>query len=89
MITKCKIRQEKYGIIKKAGAWFSLCNPETGEILADDTGKPVKLNGMAKVLEYMQTHPDYFEILQKYIIDDSEHNSKDDVEGGVEADDAY
>lgn len=85
----CQLAVKKYGIIKKAGAWFSLCNPETGEILADDTGKPVKLNGMAKVLEYMQTHPDYFEILQKYIIDDIEHNSKDDAEGGVEADDAY
>lgn len=67
----CHLALEKYGIIKKGGAWFTLCDPFTGEILEAD-GKPVKLNGFAKVLEYTQSHPEYFDMLKRYIIADIE-----------------
>ena len=36
----------KYGIIDKAGAWFSIINTETGEVIA-------KLQGQSKVVEYL------------------------------------
>jgi recombination protein RecA len=36
----------KYGFIEKSGAWFSVLNPETGELI-------VKLQGMPKVYEYL------------------------------------
>lgn len=55
------------GIIKKAGAWFSLCSPITGEILEDDTGRPLKLNGMAKVYEYIQNNRSYYNMLKRYL----------------------
>lgn len=67
----------KYGIIRKAGAWFTVCDPTTGEILEED-GKLVKLNGMAKVYDYLQTHPEYFELLRTYIVNDIEQNGTDE-----------
>jgi len=55
-------------IIRKAGAWFTLCNPFTGEILEEE-GKPVKLNGMAKVYDYIQCNRKYYNMLKKYLTD--------------------
>ena len=59
----------KYGIIQKGGAWYTLCNPLTGEVLEQD-GKPVKLNGMSRVYEFLETNPDYFEALKQFINND-------------------
>ena len=56
----------KYGIIKKSGGWFTLCNPNTGEILEEDD-KPVKINGMVRVYDYLATHREYYEELKRYI----------------------
>ena len=60
---------KKYGIIKKAGAWFSLAIPDTGEILEED-GRPVKINGLPKVYEYLESHLDYFNSLKTFIEND-------------------
>ena len=65
----------KYGIIAKAGAWFALKDPYTKEQLVDETGKPIKVNGMTKVFEYLQNNPDYFNRLVKYITTDIEGGS--------------
>lgn len=67
---------KKYGIIRKTGAWFSIINPETGEILEED-GKPVKLNGMARVFDYLQTHSDYYDKLKSFIESDINNRSVD------------
>lgn len=70
----------KYGIIQKAGAWFTVCDPYTGEVLIDtalEKPKPIKLNGLAKVYDYLNSHPDYYRKLQKFITDDI--NGKSDV----------
>jgi len=64
-----KLAINKYGIIKKGGAWFTFCDPMTGEILEED-GKAVKVNGQVKVFEYLQNHPEYYNRLQKYILAD-------------------
>lgn len=37
----------KYDLVQKAGAWFSIVNPATGEVLA-------KLQGQSKVYEYLE-----------------------------------
>jgi len=83
----------KYSIIKKAGAWFSICDPVTGEVLEDETGKVIKVNGMAKVYQYLSDNPDYYTKLQTYIMNDINGKSNvvdsdvvtheyDDVDGG-------
>ena len=74
----------KYGIINKAGAWFSIKDPYTKEQLVDETGKPVKVNGMTKVFEYVQNNPEYFNRLVKYITTDIEGGSNDLDEEGSE-----
>lgn len=65
-----KLAVSKYGIIRKSGAWFTVCDPTTGEILENELHQPVKLNGMAKVYEYLQSNPEYYETLVKFITDD-------------------
>lgn len=64
-----KLAIDKYGIIKKAGAWFSMCDPTTGEILESE-GKPVKVNGLSKVYDYLKANPDYYDIIRTYIDND-------------------
>lgn len=78
-----KLATTKYNIIRKAGAWFTICDPTTGEVFTDDSGKVVKLNGMAKVYQYLSDNPDYFEKLKTYI--EADINGKTDEE--VEAND--
>lgn len=68
----------KYNIIRKSGAWFSVCDPETGEIIVDDQDKPVKLNGMARVYDYLQSNPEYFSKLKSFILADIESGGMDD-----------
>ena len=46
----------KFGIIEKAGAWFAIMNPETGE-------QVVKLQGQNKVKEYLE-NPENVEVLK-------------------------
>lgn len=80
---------KKYGIIRKAGAWFTVCDPYTGEVLTDEKGLPVKLNGMSKVLDFLKLNPDYFKKVQDYIIADisgedltaQDSSESDDSEG--------
>lgn len=80
----CMLAVNKYGIINKAGAWFSIKDPYTKEQLVDETGKPVKVNGMTKVFEYVQNNPEYFNRLVKYITTDIEGGSNDVDEEGSE-----
>ena len=65
---------KKYGIIRKAGAWFTITDPSTGEILEDETGKPLKVNGMARVYEFLQDNPEYYSKLKQFIMADIEGN---------------
>lgn len=62
-----KLAVDKYGIIKKSGAWFSMCDPMTGEILENAEGKPVKVNGMLKVYDYLKENTEYYEKIKRFI----------------------
>ena len=62
----------KYSIIKKSGAWFTFSDPFTGEIICDEsTGKALRVQGMAKVYDYLGSHPDYYNLLEQYITGDT------------------
>lgn len=69
MFDYAQLAIKKYNIISKSGAWFTFCDPETGEIYEQD-GKPVKVNGLAKVYQYLEDHQDYYQKVQNYILDD-------------------
>lgn len=57
---------KQYEIIRKGGAWFTICDPETKEPLEVD-GSIVKVNGLAKVYDYLQNNPEYYDNLCNYI----------------------
>lgn len=59
----------KYGIVRKSGAWFMMNDPSTMEPVMDGE-KPVKVHGMPKVYDYFKEHPDYYERLKQFILDD-------------------
>lgn len=64
---------DKYSIVRKNGAWFTICDPDTREPLeTDDT--IVKVQGLANVYDYMQINPEYYEKLCNFIIDDINSN---------------
>ena len=69
-----------YGLIKKSAAWFSMIDPDTGEVLSDpETGKPIKLNGLGKVYDFLAANTEYYEKLKKYILDDINSGGVADV----------
>lgn len=43
----------KYGIINKAGAWFNFVDIETGEIVCDEEGKEIKVQGQSNVAKLL------------------------------------
>ena len=43
----------KYGIINKAGAWFTFIDPETGEVVCDEEGKEIKVQGQGNVAKLL------------------------------------
>ena len=74
MFDYAQLAIKKYGVIKKSGAWFTICDPYTGEILEID-GKPVKINGLSKVYSYLENNLEYYNKLKKYILDDIDGNT--------------
>lgn len=60
----------KYDIIRKSGAWFTFCDPDTGEILVNDNGKNLKVQGMAAVYEYLNGNPEYYKKLENFVLRD-------------------
>lgn len=75
---------KRYGIIHKAGAWFTICDPYTGGILESDDGKPIKLNGLSKVYDYLAENSMYYERLKKFITDDINGISADEEVGTID-----
>ncbi len=54
----------KMELIQKSGAWFSIINPDTGEILSDG-----KIQGQNNVLEYLKEHDDTLTLVEKMLDD--------------------
>ena len=44
----------RYGIVQQAGSWFNFVDIDTGEIIADDEGEVIKLQGRPNVIEYLE-----------------------------------
>ena len=79
MFDYAQLAVKSYGLIRKSGGWFTVCDPKTGEVLEQD-GKIVKINGMAKVYQYLQENPEYYKSLQEYILNDINGKSPEEVE---------
>lgn len=44
----------KYGIIHKSGAWFNFVDLATGEIVTDESGNTIKIQGLANVIDFIR-----------------------------------
>lgn len=44
----------KYDIVHKSGAWFTFIDPDTGELITDEEGNPIKVQGQARVVELLR-----------------------------------
>ena len=44
----------KYGIIHKGGAWFTIVDPDTGEIITDENGNDIKVQGQSNLVAYIK-----------------------------------
>ena len=64
---------ERYNIIRKNKGWYTICDPETMEPLEVDDAI-VKVNGLAKVYDYVQANIEYYEKLCNFIIEDINKN---------------
>lgn len=69
---------KKYDLIHKSGGWYTLVKP-TGEVLEDEDGNPIKVQGLAKVYDFLQSNRDYYEELKTFIMDDINGKSAEDV----------
>lgn len=56
----------KIGLISKSGAWFELVDGATGEMLTDEDGEILKLQGRASVLKFMKENTKIYEEMKKY-----------------------
>lgn len=57
----------KYGIVNKAGAWFSLCDIDTGELMTDDEGNTLKFQGQAKLTEYLRSDEIMLDLIREKV----------------------
>ena len=57
----------KYGIINKAGAWFTFVDIETGEIVCDEEGKDIKVQGQANVAKLLRENDVLLEELKEQV----------------------
>ncbi len=64
----------EYSFIIQSGSWYSIVNPETGEVIQDEEGVPMKYQGISKLIDALNDNPDLVEELdgmlkEKYLED--------------------
>ena len=57
----------KYGIVNKSGAWFNFVDLETGEVVSDENGKEIKLQGLPNVIDFIKNDEVMLEELKEQI----------------------
>ena len=57
----------KYGIVNKAGAWFNLVDIDTGEVITDEEGKEIKVQGQANLTKLLKENDILLEELRDQI----------------------
>ena len=53
----------EYGFVNKTGAWFSIVDPDTGEILEDENGDDLKFQGKSKIVQRLREDDQVFDDL--------------------------
>lgn len=50
-----------FGYITAGGAWITLTDPLSGEVLTTKGGEPLKFNGKQKLIAFLKEHPEFAE----------------------------
>lgn len=58
-----------FNIVDKSGSWYTIMNPETGEVLVD------KIQGQSNVNKYLEDHDDVFEQIEQLVTKNIENIS--------------
>ena len=53
----------EYGFVAKSGAWFTILDPDTGELLQDADGEDLKFQGKAKIVQRLREDDEVFDQL--------------------------
>lgn len=57
----------KYDIIHKSGAWFTIVDIETGELLCDEEGSEIKLQGQSNLVQYIKDNEVVLDYLRQQV----------------------
>ena len=55
------------GVIDKAGAWFKIVNPDTGELLTYEDGEIIKFQGQANLMAFLRENEQVFNYINEYV----------------------
>ena len=55
------------GVIDKAGAWFKIVNPDTGELLTYEDGEVIKFQGQANLMAFLRENEQVFNYINEYV----------------------
>lgn len=55
-------------LIKQAGAWFNILDPDTDEVMVDDEGNELKFQGKANLTEYLRNNENIMNELSKTVL---------------------
>ena len=58
----------EFDVIKKAGSWFSVVDPYTGETLIDEDGELIKFQGMTSLLTYLRQNNQLTKEIYDYVM---------------------
>ncbi len=58
-----------YGFIVQGGSWYTIVEPDTGEIVCDEDGNELKFQGMSKLLQYLRRDEIMFSELESGVMD--------------------
>ena len=56
------------GVIKKAGSWFSIVNPDTGELLTYEDGEVIKFQGQVNLMSFLRENQQVYEFVNDYVM---------------------
>ena len=57
----------KYGIIQQAGAWFNFIDIDTGEIITDEEGETLKIQGKPNLTDFLKTNTSLYDEISKKV----------------------
>ena len=62
------------GVVKKAGSWFSIINPENGETLTyepeegEEQGDPIKFQGQVNLMNFLRENKEVYDFVNEYVM---------------------